>query len=132
VSTLRGTETILVAEDEDSVRAVATAALASRGYNVLAAADGEAALVLARQYPHPIDLLLTDVVMPGINGRELAELMTQERPELRVLFASGYTDDASLLHGIRTDELSFLQKPFSPADLVRRVRSLLDATVRAG
>jgi two-component system, cell cycle sensor histidine kinase and response regulator CckA len=131
-STLRGSETILVAEDEDSVRAVTTAALASRGYNVLAAADGESALVLARQYPHIIDLLLTDVVMPGINGRELAELMTQERPDLRVLFASGYTDDASLLHGIRTDELSFLQKPFSPADLVRRVRSLLDATVRAG
>jgi two-component system cell cycle sensor histidine kinase/response regulator CckA len=132
VTMLRGTETILVAEDEDSVRAVTTAALASRGYNVLAAADGESALVLARQFPHPIDLLLTDVVMPGINGRELAELLYRERPDIRVLFASGYTDDASLLHGIRTDELSFLQKPFSPADLARRVRSLLDATVRAG
>jgi len=129
---LRGTETILLAEDEDSVRAVATATLASRGYNVLAAANGEAALVLARQYPHRIDLLLTDVVMPGINGRELAETVTRERADVRVLFASGYTDDASLLHGIRTDELSFLQKPFSPVDLVRRVRSLLDSTVRTG
>ena len=132
VSTLRGTETILVAEDEDSVRAVATATLASRGYNVLAAKDGEAALLFARQYPHRIDLLLTDVVMPGINGRELAETMTRERPDILVLFASGYTDDASLLQGIRTDELSFLQKPFSPADLMRRVRNLLDASVRAG
>jgi len=99
---------------------------------VLAAANGEAALVLARQYPHRIDLLLTDVVMPGINGRELAETVTRERADVRVLFASGYTDDASLLHGIRTDELSFLQKPFSPVDLVRRVRSLLDSTVRTG
>jgi hypothetical protein len=132
VGSLRGTETILVAEDEDSVRAVTTAALASRGYNVLAAADGESALVLARQYPHTIDLLLTDVVMPGINGRELAELMICERADLRVLFVSGYTDDASLLHGIRTDELSFLQKPFSPVDLIRRVRSMLDATLRTG
>jgi len=131
VATMRGTETILVAEDEDSVRAVVTATLASRGYNVLAAVDGETALVLAQQYPHRIDLLLTDVVMPGINGRELAETMSRERPDVRVLYASGYTDDESLLQGIRTDELSFLQKPFSPADLVRRVRGLLD-TVNAG
>jgi two-component system, cell cycle sensor histidine kinase and response regulator CckA len=131
VATMRGTETILVAEDEDSVRAVVTATLASRGYNVLAAVDGETALVLAQQYPHRIDLLLTDVVMPGINGRELAETMSRERPDVRVLYASGYTDDESLLQGIRTDELSFLQKPFSPADLVRRVRGLLD-TVSAG
>jgi PAS domain S-box-containing protein len=132
VTELRGTETILVAEDEDSVRAVATAALASRGYNVLAAPDGESALALARQYPQRIDLLLTDVVMPGMNGRELAEAMTAERDDLRVLFASGYTDDASLLAGIHTDELSFLQKPFTPAELVRRVRSLLDAGVKVG
>ena len=126
VATMRGSETILVAEDEDSVRAVVTATLASRGYNVLAAADGEGALLLAQQYPGRIDMLLTDVVMPGMNGRELAETMTCERPDVRVLFASGYTDDESLLQGIRTDELSFLQKPFSPADLVRRVRELLD------
>jgi signal transduction histidine kinase len=131
VAAMRGGETILVAEDEDSVRAVVTATLASRGYNVLAAADGEAALVLAQQYPQRIDLLLTDVVMPGMNGRELAETMVRERPDVRVLFASGYTDDESLLQGIRTDELSFIQKPFSPADLVRRVRGLLD-TVGAG
>ncbi len=129
--TLSGTETILIAEDEDSVRAVATAALASRGYNVLAAPNGEAALKLAAQYPNQIHLLLTDVVMPGINGRELAEAVLRERPDIKVLFASGYMEDASLLRGIRVDELSFVQKPFLPSQLVRRVRLLLDASVGA-
>ena len=127
VVSLRGTETILIAEDEDSVRAVATAALASRGYNVLAAPNGEAALKLAAQYPNQIHLLLTDVVMPGMNGRELAEAVLRERSDIKVLFASGYMDDASLLRGIRVDELSFVQKPFLPSQLVRRVRMLLDA-----
>ena len=125
--TLSGTETILIAEDEDSVRAVATAALASRGYNVLAAPNGESALKLAAQYPSQIHLLLTDVVMPGMNGRELAEAVLRERPDIKVLFASGYMDDASLLRGIRIDEVSFVQKPFLPSQLVRRVRLLLDA-----
>ncbi|MES2521556.1 MAG: ATP-binding protein [Gemmatimonadota bacterium] len=129
---LRGSETVLIAEDEDSVRAVAMATLAARGYNVIAASDGESALALARDYSQRIDLLLTDIVMPGINGRELAETLVRERADLRVLFTSGYTDDESLMQGVRTDELSFLQKPFTPADLTRRVRSLLDASVRAG
>jgi CheY-like chemotaxis protein len=131
-SQLRGSETILLAEDEDSVRAVAVATLVARGYHVLAAASGEAALELARDYPKRIDLLLTDIVMPGINGRELAEALLRDRPDVRVLFASGYTDDESLRQGVRVDELSFLQKPFTSSELVRRVRSLLDAGVRAG
>ncbi|HYW32996.1 MAG TPA: ATP-binding protein [Gemmatimonas sp.] len=129
---LRGAETVLIAEDEDSVRAVATATLAARGYTVIAANDGESALALSRDYSQRIDLLLTDIVMPGINGRELAETLVRERADLRVLYTSGYTDDESLMQGVRTDELSFLQKPFTPADLTRRVRSLLDAGVRAG
>ncbi|MBC8087091.1 MAG: response regulator, partial [Phycisphaerae bacterium] len=104
-----GTELILLAEDEDSVRAVAREALERRGYRVLAAADGPSALALARSCNETIDLLLTDVVMPGMNGRELAEALLLERPGTRVLFASGYTDDAVLLHGVRTDELSFIQ-----------------------
>lgn len=123
---LTGDETILLTEDEDSVRAVATAALQRRGYHVLSATDGESALEIARTFPHRIDLLLTDVVMPRMNGRELAEAFERQRPETRVLFASGYTDDASLLHGIRTDELLFLQKPFTATELLRRVRSVLD------
>lgn len=127
---LTGDETILFTEDEDGVRAVATAALQRRGYRVLSATDGESALEIARTFPHRIDLLLTDVVMPRMNGRELAEAFERQRPEARVLFASGYTDDASLLHGIRTDELSFLQKPFTTTELLRRVRSVLDQPQR--
>lgn len=126
----RGSELILLAEDEDSVRAVAKEALERRGYKVLAAANGPAALEMARACPTKIDLLLTDVVMPGMNGRELAELLTLERPETRVLFASGYTDDAVLLHGVRTDEISFIQKPFTPPALVQRVRDVLDQPLR--
>jgi two-component system cell cycle sensor histidine kinase/response regulator CckA len=127
---VHGTELILLAEDEDSVRAVAKESLERRGYRVLAAADGPAALRVAREFSGAIDLLLTDVVMPGMNGRELAELLLQERPGTRVLFASGYTDDAVLLHGVRTDELSFMQKPFTPLTLAQRVREVLDSPIR--
>ncbi len=123
----RGTETVLLAEDESSVRAVAMAALERSGYRVLAAPDGPAALALARDFDGPIHLLLTDVVMPGMHGRELAESLQALRPATRVLFASGYTDDAVLLRGIRVDEVSFIQKPFTPQMLVRRVRDVLDA-----
>jgi two-component system cell cycle sensor histidine kinase/response regulator CckA len=126
-----GTELVLLAEDEDSVRAVAKEALERRGYRVLAAPDGPTALRIAREFDGVIDLLLTDVVMPGMNGRELAESLRRERPDPRVLFASGYTDDAVLLHGVRTDELSFIQKPFTPPALVQRVREVLDQPVRA-
>jgi two-component system cell cycle sensor histidine kinase/response regulator CckA len=87
-------------------------------------------LRVAREFSGAIDLLLTDVVMPGMNGRELAELLLQERPGTRVLFASGYTDDAVLLHGVRTDELSFMQKPFTPLTLAQRVREVLDSPIR--
>lgn len=121
-----GHETILLAEDETSVRAVATAALERVGYTVLAAPDGQAALDLARSFEGTIDLLLTDVVMPGMHGRELADALLTERPGTRVLYASGYTDDAILLRGIRVDEVAFIQKPFTPQQLVRRVREVLD------
>jgi two-component system, cell cycle sensor histidine kinase and response regulator CckA len=124
-----GHETILLAEDEESVRTVATAALERCGYRVLAAADGEAALALARACNEPIDLLLSDVVMPGMHGRQLAEQLLAERAPLRVLFASGYTDDDVLLRGIRVNEVPFLQKPFTPSQLVRRVREVLDAPI---
>jgi CheY-like chemotaxis protein len=121
-----GCETILV-EDEESVRVVAAAALERSGFRVLSASDGTDALRRSRTFDGPIDLLLTDVVMPGMHGRELAEIAMRERPELRVLFASGYTDDAVLLRGIRVDQVPFLQKPFTPAQLVTLVREVLDA-----
>lgn len=130
--TLTGEETILLVEDEDSVRVVATGALERRGYRVLAAADGEAAIAISRAFPGRIDLLVSDVVMPGLNGRELAEQLEIMRPGLRVLFVSGYTDDAVLRTGISMDERTFLQKPFTSLDLARRVRAVLDLPAQVG
>lgn len=123
-----GSETVLVAEDETSVRTIITVALRRHGYHVIAAPDGQQALALAAEYHGPIHLLLTDVVMPGMHGRELADALKIVRPDTKVLFASGYTDDAVLLRGIHVDELAFLQKPFTPSELTRRVRSVLDDT----
>jgi len=127
---LTGEETVLLTEDEDSVRTVATAALERRGYRVLAAADGESAIAISRAFPGRIDLLVTDVVMPGMNGRELAEQLEQTRPGMRVLFVSGYTDDAVLLKGVSLDERTFLQKPFTSLELAKRVRVVLDQALR--
>jgi PAS domain S-box-containing protein len=120
-------ETILLAEDEDAVRTVTRAVLERAGYRVIAAADGPSAIEASRALAEPVDLLLTDVVMPGMHGRELATALQRERPGLRVLFASGYTDDAVLLRGVRVDEVPFLQKPYTPAQLLRKVRDALEA-----
>lgn len=125
---LSGTETVLLTEDEDAVRNVAVAALERRGYRVLAAADAEAALAISRAYPGPIALLVTDVVMPGLNGRELADRLTQARPGLPVLYVSGYTEDADLKLGLADDTRSLLAKPFTSLELARRVRALLDGS----
>ena len=127
---LTGQETVLVTEDEDSVRAVATAALERRGYRVLAAADGDSAIAISRAFPGRIDLLVTDVVMPGMNGQEVAEQLGLMRPGLRVLFVSGYTGDAVLMKGISRDERTFMQKPFTSLELARRVRVVLDQSPR--
>lgn len=127
-----GSETILLAEDEVSVRTVATAALERRGYRVLAAPDGETALAISRAFSGTIDLLVTDVVMPGMNGRALAEQLERTRTGLRVLFVSGYTDDAVLLQGISTDTRTLLAKPFTATELAQRVRSALDSPQAVG
>jgi PAS domain S-box-containing protein len=123
---LSGSETILIAEDEMSVRGLARRILESSGYLVLAAANGEEALRVASSHEGPIHLLLTDVVMPGMSGPELAERLAQHRNESRVLFMSGYTDSAMLHHGLLKGGLSYLAKPFSPSALKRRVRETLD------
>jgi two-component system, cell cycle sensor histidine kinase and response regulator CckA len=122
----RGTETILLVEDEDGVRRVARLALEARGYRVLAAEGGAAALRLLAGHSEPIDLLVTDVSMPGMSGRELVEAVRKERPGLRVLYVSGYTDDAVVRLGVREATDPFLQKPFTPAALANKVRSVLD------
>ncbi|MDX6385392.1 MAG: two-component system, cell cycle sensor histidine kinase and response regulator CckA [Blastocatellia bacterium] len=123
---LGGTETILLVEDEDVVRGLARKILESVGYNVLDANSGQEAFRLCEVHPEPIHLLLTDVVMPRTSGREVAEHLTLLRPGLRVLFMSGYTDEAIVHHGILDSSVEFIQKPFNPGALIRKVREVLD------
>ncbi len=122
----RGKETVLLVEDEDSVRGLAQLVLKSRGYDVLTAGDGREALGTIEEHRGPIDLLLTDVVMPGMGGVELAEILRPRFPHMRVLFSSGYTDDSVLRNGILEDGIAFLQKPYSAQTLAVKVRQLLD------
>ena len=124
---VRGTETIVVAEDAEGVRAVVQTVLRRNGYTVLPAPDGQTALDLVATHPEPIHLLITDVIMPGMSGRQLADRLRELRPGLKVLFVSGYTDDAIIRHGMLEPGIAFLQKPFTPESLTRKVREVLDA-----
>jgi hypothetical protein len=123
--TLRGTETILVVEDEDAVRELLRQILVEHGHAVLTARHGRDALLLAERYERPIDLLVTDVVMPEMGGGELVERLTALRPDLKVLYISGYTDNEILRRGVQGTGTSFLHKPFSSDALMRRVRDVL-------
>jgi two-component system cell cycle sensor histidine kinase/response regulator CckA len=122
----QGCETILLVEDEESVRELATLVLQGCGYTVMTAPEGLAALQLMATCRQKIDLLLTDVVMPRMGGRKLAETLLAQHPELRVLFMSGYTDDAVVRHGVLQANANFLQKPFTPNSLAKKVRDVLD------
>jgi PAS domain S-box-containing protein len=122
----RGTETILLVEDEDAVRKLAREVLQQAGYTVLEAARGAEALRIADTHEGSIDLLLTDVVMPGLGGRDLADAVRARRPPIKVLYMSGFTDDAVVRHGVSVAADALLQKPFSPLALTRKVRSVLD------
>jgi len=124
-----GTETILLVEDEEGVRKLSRLVLESYGYTVLEASNGRQAIDVAAAHEGPIHLLLTDVVMPKLNGRELAASITRTRPNTKVLFMSGYTDDAILHLGVLETDMPLLQKPFTPTVLARKVRDSLD---RAG
>jgi CheY-like chemotaxis protein len=121
-----GTETILLVEDAQSVRAAAQAALRRFGYTVIAVSSAREALPWLDAFDSHIDLLVTDVVMPEMGGRELAVHATAQRPHLKVLYISGYTDDTVVRHGIRGGEVAYLQKPFGPVELARKVRAVLD------
>ena len=122
----RGTETVLVVEDDDQVRTLAVRALASYGYRTLGAASGNDALALMREFREAIDLLLTDVIMPSMSGRELADLATARAPEMKVLFMSGYTEHHIVTRGVLDEGVHLLQKPFTPERLARAVRETLD------
>jgi two-component system, cell cycle sensor histidine kinase and response regulator CckA len=126
-----GTETILLAEDEEGVRTLARLALESRGYLVLEARNGAEALAVAKQHEGPIHLLITDVVMPRMGGRELMERLANLRPNVPVLFISGYTGDAAFQYGCLETGIPLIHKPFSMALLLRRIRELLDAKQKA-
>ncbi len=122
----RGTETVLLVEDEDGVRGLAVLVLQTYGYKVLAAGAGKEALRLVEKRSGGIDLLVTDVVMPGMGGPELADILRPRFPQMKVLFSSGYTDDAVVRHGLLQEKVAFLQKPYTPVALVKKVRQVLD------
>jgi CheY-like chemotaxis protein/two-component sensor histidine kinase len=122
----KGTETILLVEDEASVRKLARTILQDNGYTVVEAESGDQARAISGQHEGRIQLMLTDVIMPGTSGRELAQSVATSRPEMRVLYMSGYTDDAIVHHGILDAKTPFIQKPFTPDSLLRKIRNVLD------
>jgi CheY-like chemotaxis protein len=122
---LGGTETVLLVEDEESVRQLVRETLAAKGYRVVEAENGEAAMGAAARHEGEIDLVITDVVMPGMGGRELVKQLAQTRPNTKVLYLSGYTEDAILSEGTIETGAAFLQKPFTLQNLSRKVREVL-------
>jgi two-component system, cell cycle sensor histidine kinase and response regulator CckA len=123
----RGSESILLVEDDDSIRSLARVALQSYGYTILEAADGQQGIEIGRDLSQTIHLLITDVILPKTGGREVVEAISAARPSLRVLYVSGYTNDAIVRHGVLESNVAFLQKPFTPTSLARKVREVLDA-----
>jgi CheY-like chemotaxis protein len=122
----RGTETVLLVEDEDAVRSLAEAALTQSGYRVLAAANGGDALLRCERYAYPIHLIITDVAMPGMGGPELVRRLAPLRPDMKVLFMSGYFDQTGHSPTVMKPGSALLEKPFTPLKLLRRVREALD------
>ena len=122
----RGSETVLLVEDEEALSGILQERLEESGYSVLTAPDGIAALALCERREGPIDLLLTDVILPRMGGSELARRLAERRPQMKVLYMSGYTDDAVILHGVLTEQTAFLEKPFTANSLLRKIREVLD------
>jgi PAS domain S-box-containing protein len=125
----KGSQTILVVEDEVALLQVTHQSLAAAGYAILAAQSPAEAIRVSESHPGPIHLMVTDVIMPGMNGAQLATHLSAPRPEMKVLYVSGYTDDTIVRHGVLEPGLAFLQKPFSPKTLARKVREVLATTL---
>ena len=123
----RGTETILVVDDEAELRHLARRILESAGYTVLIAANGEEAVLALNRCSDPVHLMITDIVMPGMSGRKLADLLRRTRQNIKVIYMSGYTDDVVVRSGMLDEGMAFVSKPFTVAELIRRVRDVLDA-----
>ncbi len=119
-------ETILLVDDNDSVRSAVAAMLEMKGYSILQASDGKAALEVSRRSSRVIDLVITDVIMPEMSGRALAQHLNEERPDLKILFMSGYTDDGMSRHGLKGLDSTFLSKPSTMIALLSKIRGLLD------
>jgi CheY-like chemotaxis protein len=124
-----GSETILLVEDDDVIRKLLSELLRSNGYRVITASEGTEALTHAAAYPDPIDLLVTDMVMPGIGGRELSDTLQRSNLSLKTIYISGYTQDEQLYRQAEAGELDFLQKPFSPSALLHTARRVLERDV---
>jgi CheY-like chemotaxis protein len=131
-ASLRGEETVLLVEDEDGVRELIWKILTDHGHTVLEARHGKDALSVAAGYEHPIQLLLSDVVMPEMGAGELADQLLAQRSELKVLFISGYTSDEVVRRGITRKDAAFIQKPFTTEELMRKVREVLDKDEKDG
>ncbi len=117
--------TIMLVEDDGGVRALVKDILRSSGYRIMEADNGNAALVIENDYEGKIDLLLTDVIMPGITGAELARTLAAKRPDMKILYMSGYTNEAIDRHGVLQEDIAFLQKPFTTRVLLEKVRQIL-------
>jgi len=126
INQLKGSETILVVEDDDSLRNFAQKALQRHGYRVLAAENGKDALSVSEEHEGSIELMITDVVMPKMSGKETAERLQPFHPQMKVIYMSGYTDNAIVHHGVLAPGLNFLEKPFTPDALALKVREVLD------
>ena len=127
----QGSETILLVEDEEGIRSLVLGILQARGYTVLEAGRPHEALEISKKFDGPIHLLFTDVVMPQMSGREVAEQISAARPNTKVLYMSGYTDHAIAHHGVLNPGVPFLQKPFTPEALTQKVREVLDVVPSA-